>query len=219
MKNYKYYYLYQIINLVNGKKYVGVHRTNDLNDGYMGSGTGLKRAQKKYWIENFEKEILEYFENETDMFQRETEVVDADFILREDTYNIYAGGRGFSGDGARRAKEKLMHLYETNLDFRKAWQEAHRAGLAKLKGSHWMKTQKTLRKLQIGPFHDPRVRAEMAKRSLSPEARAKRKNTMKENKHSQGEKNSQFGTMWITDGVKNEKIGSEDAVPDGWEER
>jgi uncharacterized protein YciI len=115
------------------------------------------------------------------------------------------GVEGFQEMELDELKRSLCILYETNLDFRKAWQEAHRAGLAKLKGSHWMKTQKTLRKLQIGPFHDPRVRAEMAKRSLSPEARAKRKNTMKENKHSQGEKNSQFGTMWITDGVKNEK--------------
>jgi hypothetical protein len=96
MKNYKYYYLYQIINLVNGKKYVGVHRTNDLNDGYMGSGTVLKRAQKKYGIENFEKEILEYFENETDMFQRETEVVDADFYLeRRYVQHLCRGSRVF----------------------------------------------------------------------------------------------------------------------------
>lgn len=40
----KYYYLYKITNLINEHFYYGVHRTNGLNDGYMGSGSRLKNA-------------------------------------------------------------------------------------------------------------------------------------------------------------------------------
>ncbi len=71
-----YYYLYQITNLVNGKIYVGVHRTDNLKDGYMGSGVYLKRAQQKHGIENFEKKLLQFFENEKDMYSAESYMVD-----------------------------------------------------------------------------------------------------------------------------------------------
>ena len=52
------YYIYRITNKVNGKTYIGQHKYKELNDSYMGSGVHLRRAQKKYGMENFEKKIL-----------------------------------------------------------------------------------------------------------------------------------------------------------------
>lgn len=34
--------------------------------------------------------------------------------------------------------------------------------------------------------------------------------------HQRGQKNSQFGTMWITDGQVNKKIKKIDTIPEGW---
>jgi dissimilatory sulfite reductase (desulfoviridin) alpha/beta subunit len=83
-----FYYLYEIKNTINNKIYVGVHKTANLNDGYMGSGKAINRAIKKYGVENFTKTILEYFTNETSMYSKEKEVVNEEFLARPDVYNL-----------------------------------------------------------------------------------------------------------------------------------
>ncbi len=50
----------------------------------------------------------------------------------------------------------------------------------------------------------------------SPEAQRKRIETYKKIKHQQGSSNSQFGTMWITDGVTNKKVNKSDPIPEGF---
>lgn len=93
-----YHYVYKITNLINQKIYVGKHSTNNLDDDYMGSGKLLHRAYNKYDRKNFKKEILEYFDSEQEALNYERELVNQDFILREDTYNLALGGRsGWSG--------------------------------------------------------------------------------------------------------------------------
>jgi hypothetical protein len=86
----KYFLIYKIKNNITNKFYVGAHETYNIDDGYMGSGTYLKRAQKKYGIENFTKEIIYFCESKEEMYDREKELVE----LSENTYNVIEGGRG-----------------------------------------------------------------------------------------------------------------------------
>lgn len=89
-----FYYLYEIRNNLNDKIYIGVHKTKNMNDCYMGSGKIILSAIQKYGIENFTKTILETFETAEDMYARELEVVTEDFLLRADVYNLRRGGTG-----------------------------------------------------------------------------------------------------------------------------
>lgn len=92
----KYYTVYQTTNLINNKIYIGLHATDNINDGYLGSGIFLKKAIKKYGYANFKKEILYVFDNKKDMITKEKEIVNEEFILRKDTYNMSKGGYGLS---------------------------------------------------------------------------------------------------------------------------
>ena len=91
-EKYKYHYFYKITNLINGKFYYGVHNTNKLDDGYMGSGTRLQLAYKKYGIENFSKEILKFFDTAKEAFEYEAEIVNESLTQDNNCYNISIGG-------------------------------------------------------------------------------------------------------------------------------
>lgn len=88
------YIVYKIINKLNNCIYVGVHKTDDLNDGYMGSGRLIIQSIKKNGIENFEKRILYVTEFKELAYKCEKLLVTESFAKRRDTYNMKAGGNG-----------------------------------------------------------------------------------------------------------------------------
>jgi len=88
------YLIYKTTNLINNKIYIGSHRTFDINDNYLGSGTLLKKAIKKYGKDNFVKEILYVFDNPVEMVEMERTLVNEKFIKQRDTYNMEIGGLG-----------------------------------------------------------------------------------------------------------------------------
>lgn len=86
-------YVYRITNLINQKEYVGVHTTSNLDDGYMGSGIAIMRAVKKHGIDNFQKEIIQLFDSESEAYEYELQIVNEEYVAREDTYNMTLGGK------------------------------------------------------------------------------------------------------------------------------
>ena len=103
------YIVYKTTCLVNNKIYVGVHQTKnpEIFDGYLGRGlyknhskyiknpiAPFHYAVKKYGFENFKREVLFIFNSREDAYNKESEIVNEEFILRNDTYNVALGGIG-----------------------------------------------------------------------------------------------------------------------------
>jgi len=199
-----HYYVYQITNLINGKIYVGKHKSSKppLENGYYGSGKQITAAIKKYGLDNFKKEVLYHCSSLDDMANKEAEIVTEDFVRRADTYNMHKGGPG-----------GWDHYNGTNqhkVNSRKGGLTSSSRASNPFKDPEFQKT--------VDWTRDPNRLRELSKRANTPQANAKRKNTFNKIGHSQGEKNSQFGRIWISNILTKEvkRITINDVIPEGW---
>lgn len=71
-----YGYIYKTTNLINGRVYVGLHRSSEFNESYLGSGKYLKRAISKYGKESFECEVIEWCKTSDELSEREIYWID-----------------------------------------------------------------------------------------------------------------------------------------------
>lgn len=107
------YIIYKTTNLLNNKIYIGKHQTENINDTYLGSGVALEKAIKRYGKHNFKKEILFVFNTESEMNQKEKELVTESFIATNKTYNMGVGGEGGSHfKGKKHTPETKQKLSE-----------------------------------------------------------------------------------------------------------
>ena len=102
-----HYLIYRIENTVNQKHYIGQHVTDNPHDKYMGSGFLLKRAECKYGLSAFTKEILFDFDNFEDMNAKEKELVplSACYPLDPMSYNLQQGG--YAGTRSEFSNKKI----------------------------------------------------------------------------------------------------------------
>lgn len=91
-KDNKYYYIYKIINNINRHFYIGVHTSKNVPDSYIGSGSRLHDAYKKYGVNNFTKYIFEFFTSQKDMLNAERLIVNEVLVDDPNCYNITVGG-------------------------------------------------------------------------------------------------------------------------------
>lgn len=210
-----FYYLYKITNLLSGKIYIGVHKTKNLEDGYMGSGKVINNAIKKYGIDNFQKEILEFFNTPEEMYSREKEYVTDDFLLREDVYNLRRGGKG--GFDFINSKEDQTWRVNAAKKTTKIFNEKF-SGDENYRVAYSKKRTEIAKQLINDPTNNfGKNNPSFAGRKHSEETIQK----MIDAKKGKGtkENNSQFGTCWITNETENKKIKRDDIrdwISVGW---
>ena len=201
----KYHFIYKTINLLSGRYYVGMHSTDDLNDGYLGSGTLLRRSIKKYGKENFKIEILEFLDSRKALVAREKEVISLQEIAKKDCMNLKVGGEG--GFSSEEHRQKFLQGREWGKILGAKIAGDLRRGVS-LESSHKALISSGLKEhytTSIGHFSN-KSHSEQTKQKMSDAKKGK----------GLTHTNSQYGTCWITDEYSNKKILKGEIIPEGW---
>jgi group I intron endonuclease len=102
------HFVYLTTNLINGKKYIGDHSTNNLNDGYLGSGLILREAFRKYGKQNFSRKILEFFDTREQAHCQEEKYIKIYDTISPNGYNLSpTGGTKHGGFLSEETKKKI----------------------------------------------------------------------------------------------------------------
>ena len=202
----KFHYIYKITNTLNGKFYIGMHSTDNLEDGYFGSGKLLWRSINKHGKENHEMEILEHYFSREDLAAREKELVNKELLSNFKCLNIRLGGDAGGGwdtsniDLTARAKtlnkirsEKIKNDPNFAEVVSQSAKNAYNSALCNVDQMLKLKEEKYgSSNCWLGKKHSEDSKLKMRKT----------KNV--------GESNSQFGTCWINKDEVAKKIKKED---------
>jgi hypothetical protein len=188
-----YYTVYKITNLLNNKIYIGLHKTLNLEDGYMGSGLLIARAIELYGIENFKKEYLAIFDNPEDMCELELTLVNEEFVKSDENYNVAIGGQLGWGSSV---KGKFLNDLEFRKNVIEQAKSAGKLGAAKVKELY--KTDEKFKKKRLEDCGNA-----MLGKKHSDETKEKFK-ILQKNKH------------WITNNTECKFIDKDEPIPEGW---
>ncbi|MDD5649042.1 MAG: GIY-YIG nuclease family protein [Candidatus Nanoarchaeia archaeon] len=161
-------YFYKITNLVNGHFYYGVHKTNNLEDGYMGSGKRCNYAQKKYGKKNFKKEIIAFFDTYEQALEMESQIVNEELINDPNCYNLSLQGKGNLRQGPPLVNKITREIIKPNNieEFNKLFKTGNYEGISRGKmvfkdnnGNKYMldKNDIKIKDLNLEPLNKERV--------------------------------------------------------------
>jgi len=205
-KEHKWHYIYKITCLKNNRYYIGMHSTSNLEDGYFGGGKRIKNSVKKHGKKEHRKEILEFLDNRELLKNREIEIVNEELLDDPLCINLQLGGGGglpiFKSDEEKKlfhskgGAESIKINGKIHFDKLKNDEEYHKRFCSALKECKMGDKNSFFNK-----NHSEETKKIMSLNHIG--------------KHI-GNKNSQFGTIWITNGFESKKIKSSELIPNGW---
>ena len=193
-KQKKYHYIYKTTNILNDKFYIGMHSTDNLDDGYMGSGKRLWYSINKHGKDNHKTEILEYLPCRESLRDREEEIINGKLLNEELCMNLACGGRG----GFDHINDAQLNIYGKN-------------------GANGQKNflpwdERKQKMIENGTFdgyiqHKREVFAKVSDWTGKKHTdETKRKIGKSNSVHQSGEGNSQYGTCWVSNVDKQKCI-------------
>jgi hypothetical protein len=208
-----HYLIYKITNKLNNKIYVGKHKTENKDDEYFGSGVLLGRAVEKHGKEHFVKELLFECNTEEEMNQKETDIVDEEFIARDDTYNIKLGGNGGydyinstgkNGNKVNRSKEHYTKMGKAAAN--KLWDKYKTDEQFRIEFTQKLSNRSLLYQSINGNPFQGKEHSEETKKKMSDAKQGM----------FDGKKNPSFGKHWITNGLVSKLVLKTDSLPRGF---
>lgn len=176
-----------------------MHSTNNLQDGYWGGGKRIKNSIKKHGKESHIKEIIEFCSDRDSLEKREREIVNIELINDSQCMNIALGGSGgfplycIQGETHKQFSELGGIAMRNKILYDPVYAEKHSRSSSKIM-SNLHKDKKIKYDTFKGKSHSSEAKEKMSKADRT------------------GNKNSQFGTVWINNGIIEKKIKSEDLV-------
>lgn len=209
-KQKKYHYIYKITCDVTNRYYIGMHSTNDLNDGYMGSGKRLWNSLNHHGKDNHTKEILAFYDNRELLVEAEKESITLDMVGDKDCMNLTLGGNGsfeaINGNGLnnkvnqnQKGGDAIAKRLKNDPELRKRYAEM---GAKNFKEAH------AAGKIRYDTFKD-KSHSEETKKKMSESKKGKYG----------GKDNPSYGSCWITKEGSNKKIKKENLdtyLEEGW---
>jgi len=206
----KFHVIYKTTHIASGKFYIGMHSTDNLNDGYMGSGKRIRYIINKYGKEACSFEILEYLSDRKSLAAREKDIINEDLLKMPLCINLKIGGTG-GGSDCSAARKGFQEKLKNDPEFRKFFKSRAMNGSVafsdKFKNDPAFKEKIIKHCSEIGKIGFKNKRHTDA---------TKAKIGATNSKHQMGSGNSQFGTMWITNGIENTKIKNSNKIPEGF---
>lgn len=216
-----YGYVYETTCLVNGKKYIGQHKSETFDEKYYGSGTLFTRALKKYGEDNFRTVILKECFSREELDKEETRFIqESDAVNSDNYYNITDSalhGRVYSEEYHERLSELAKERCNTE-EFRQRMSELHSG-----------KTLSEEHRKTISTMCKERVWSDEVKAKMSESAKKVWANGREFVGHEMTPELKQFfselgtrvhkGTRWINNGTINKQVKPEVAeqyVAEGW---
>ena len=195
-----HYIIYKITNTINDKTYIGSHMTENLEDGYMGSGNLIKQAILKYGLSAFKKDIIFMALDEDGMIWAEEELVET-YNVNPMSYNIVPGG-------GRPPVHKGMWITNGIVDKRADiipegfWIGRSNQRLTDSGRNAIIQNNKKWQSNQV-------KMAEVRKK-------CKENNAMKDPNNVAKVSISKIGCKWVTNGVQNIWLKPGEAIPEGY---
>lgn len=191
-KEKRYHYLYKTTNILTKRYYYGMHSTDNLDDGYLGSGKRLRYSINKYGKENHKVEIIEFCPNRTSLIEKEIKLITLNELAKKDCMNLMVGGEGGlvnEEHGKRLNKlgnEAFLKKINNDVELREKYRKIGSDRLKKMWENNELKPYDW-----TGKHH-----SEESKRKIG------KTNSLLQS----GEKNSMYGRCWITNGDESKPI-------------
>ena len=200
----KYHVIYKTTCLVTGRYYIGMHSTDNLADGYIGSGKRLWSSIRKHGAEKHVCEVLEHLSSREALTLREAELVNNQLLKDKQCMNLTRGGQGdWAYVTVKRGKAATVRASLAGVEKRKqlladpTWRAQY---TARCKGdqTNFGEAYKDAFK---GKSHTEETKRLIAEKSAKANA---------------GAGNPAFGMKWVTNGVEVRRQAASLPLQDGW---